>query len=244
MNECALKGSINSIETMGLVDGPGVRAVVFMQGCMLRCRYCHNPETWSTDGSGSGAFECTPRELSDRLLRYKSYMKRGGVTFSGGEPLLQAGFAAETAGLLKENGIHICIDTAGVTRHTDYDALSGDGDIISLLGYTDLIILDIKAVSEDEYKYITGRGMESFNAFLKLIQEMGKKLWLRCVIVPGINNDTDHIKRLKEYMRGIKNVEKTELLPYHTLGVSKYEKLGIKYPLEGTPSISYEDICQ
>ena len=175
-----IKGSVNSIETMGLVDGPGIRFVVFLQGCHLRCLYCHNPETWDEK---KVKIKMTPEELVKKILRYIPYYEnKGGVTFSGGEPLLQSEFIYECALRLKKEGIHICIDTSGVGYNYE-----------KLFDVTDLYIIDIKSLYEDEYKYITGKDMGSFNKFMEQIKKHNNKIWLRQVIVPGINDDEKHI---------------------------------------------------
>ena len=218
-------GYINSIETMGLVDGPGIRFVVFMQGCTLRCLYCHNPETWNL----KKGLEISPEKLVEKIKRYKPYFEdTGGVTFSGGEPLLQPEFLIETMRLCKKNNIHTCLDTAGVGTSKDEEVLK----------YTDLVILDIKGTTQEEYKKMTGQSMEKVNTFIELCNKMNKKMWLRQVIVPGINDNKESILRLKEYIKKIKNVEKIELIPYHTYGSDKYKKLGIVYPLEGIEAMN------
>lgn len=222
-------GYINSIETMGLVDGPGVRFVVFLSGCKLRCLYCHNPETWKAQESD---LKMTPEELVSKIKRYLPYYNNGGVTFSGGEPLLQKDFLLECLKLLKKENIHTAIDTAGV----------GNGDYEEILEYVDLVILDIKSVDEKEYKYITGKDMTEFYKFLEICQTLNKKMWIRQVIVPGINDTLDNILKLNEFLSKIKNVEKVELLPYHTLGNDKYKKLGIIYPLKEVKDLSNEKI--
>jgi pyruvate formate lyase activating enzyme len=216
-----LKGRIHSIESMGLVDGPGVRTVVFFQGCKLRCAYCHNPDTWATEGGT----EYTPEELLKKILRFKPYFERsgGGVTFSGGDPLLQPEFLLEMLQLCKEQGIHTTVDTSGY----------GLGSYDEILKYTDLVLLDIKHVDDFGYKNLTGRSMHGLNQFLKALDRSNVKVWLRHVVVPGITEGKEHFERLKEIIKDIKNVEKLELLPYHTLGVQKYEKMNIPYRLEG-----------
>lgn len=223
--EKEILGNISSIESMGLVDGPGIRYVVFLQGCELRCLYCHNPETWDKDK------ECqrmTPEELVKKIVRFKSYFGRtGGVTFSGGEPLLQPKFLLECLKLCKKEGINTALDTAGV----------GFGDYDEILLLTDLVILDLKAVSEEDYKKITGQPMIRFKKFLADCQRLNKKLWIRQVIVPGINDDEENVKKIKDFVTQLRNVEKVELLPYKTIGVHKYEDLKIKYRLEGVPDM-------
>lgn len=226
--EREILGNISSIESMGLVDGPGIRYVVFLQGCELRCLYCHNPETWDKDK------ECqrmSPEELVKKIVRFKSYFGRtGGVTFSGGEPLLQPKFLLECLKLCKKEGINTALDTAGV----------GFGDYDEILLLTDLVILDLKAVSEEDYKKITGQPMIRFKKFLADCQRLNKKLWIRQVIVPGINDNEENIKKIKDFVSQLRNVEKVELLPYKTIGVHKYEDLKIKYRLEGVPDMEEE----
>lgn len=226
-----MKGLINSIETLGTLDGPGIRFVVFLQGCKLRCLYCHNPETWNLNSKD--AVEITPHELVEKVEKYKNYYgKDGGVTFSGGEPLLQPEFLTECLKLCKEKNIHTCIDTAGF----------GFGEYEEILKYTDLVILDVKAVESDEYTKITGQKMSKFFEFLKIVQVMNKPLWLRQVIVPGINDDKEHILKLKHFAKTIKGVEKVELLPYKTIGVHKYKTLNLKYRLDGVEELSQEKL--
>lgn len=219
-----VKGNIDCFETMGLVDGPGVRFVVFLQGCPLRCAYCHNPETWNFKEK---KIEMTPEELVNKILRYKYYFKDGGgVTVSGGEPLMQAEFVTEVFKLCKNEGIHTCLDTSGC----------GDG-YEELLDYCDLVILDVKELDSKRYTELVGQKIEKFNKFLKCCQEKGKKLWLRQVIVPNYNDTEESVLKLKEFAQGLSNVEKVELLPYHDMAVKKYKELGIKYRLEGTPAM-------
>lgn len=222
-------GRIHSFESMGLVDGPGIRTVVFMQGCALRCSYCHNPDTWAF----AGGTEITPQELVKKIIRFKPYFKDGGgVTFSGGDPLMQPDFLVETLKLCKDVGIHTTIDTAGYGR----------GGYEEILKYTDLVLLDIKHVTDEGYKDLTGASKRGFDEFLDAVQKAGTKLWIRHVIVPGITDSKEHILKLAGMIRNIKNVEKIELLPYHTLGVDKYKKLGIEYKLENVETMDEEDL--
>lgn len=223
-----VKGRIHSIESMGLVDGPGIRTVIFFQGCGLRCAYCHNPDTWKM----AGGIEITAEELLKKILRFKPYFDRsgGGVTFSGGEVLLQSEFLAEILKLCKERGIHTAIDTAGY----------GEGNYEEVLKYTDLVLLDIKHVDEEGYKKLTGKGKKGLDEFLKVLDKSGTKLWIRHVVVPNLTDSKEHIEKLAGIIKNIKNVEKVELLPYHTLGVNKYDKLGIKYRLKDTQAMDRE----
>lgn len=221
-----MNGKITDIETMGSADGPGVRLVVFMAGCKLRCLYCHNPETWTDKDSR----KISPEEVVEKFKKYSNYYgETGGVTFSGGEPLLQSKFILETIKLLKAENVHVAIDTAGVADGYD-----------EILDLVDLVILDIKAVKKDEYKFITGREIDEFERFLSDCIKKNKKLWLRQVIVPNINDDEEHVKLLKEFAKDIPNVERIELLPYHSMGKMKYEELGIEYRLADTPNMDKE----
>lgn len=215
---------------MGLVDGPGVRFVVFMQGCPLRCKFCHNPETWNLFGK---AEDYTPKELIEKILRYKPYFKNsGGVTFSGGEPLMQKEFLLECLKLCKKENIHTCLDTAGSIL-----------DCEEILKYTDLVMFDIKGTNKDNYKNMTNRNIDNSIKFLELCQKLNKKLWIRVVIVPGINDNEDYVNELINFIKPIKNVEKIEFLPYHTLGVHKYDNLKIDYPLKGVVGMD-KDRCK
>lgn len=213
-----IKGAVDSIETFGLVDGPGIRTVVFLSGCKLRCKYCHNPEMWVR-----GCKNYTAEELAERILRNKNYFARnGGVTFSGGEPLLQDKFIISVAKILKKDNIHIALDTAGV----------GNGNYEKILQYVDLVLLDIKHTKRDDYLDLTGRPMDEFLKFVAVLNKMEKSVWIRQVIVPGIMDNDNYLKSLAEVVRKIKNVKRIDFLPYHRMGILKYEKLGIDYPLK------------
>lgn len=219
-------GNIDSFESMGLVDGPGVRFVVFMQGCPLRCAYCHNPETWSDEKK----IQMTPSDLVKKILKYKPYFgDEGGVTFSGGEPLHQPEFLLEALKECKRNGIHTCLDTSGAGENYD-----------EILDYCDLIILDVKELDEEKYKKLTGQNMDWFKNFLKKCQEKHKKMWLRQVIVPGYNDTEESVLKLKDFVSKLHNIEKVELLPYHSMAKEKYKKLGIKYRLENVLDMNKE----
>ena len=211
--------SIDSIESMGLVDGPGIRTVIFFNGCKLRCKFCHNPETWNLKDNNY-----TLEEVYNKVVRNKPYFNNnGGVTYSGGEPLMHTDFLIELSKKLKKENIHIALDTAGV----------GIGNYEELLKYIDLVIFDIKGITNEFYKNMTGYDMDESLKFLELCQKLNKKLWLRQVIVPGYNDNIEYINELKLFIKDIKNVEKVELLPYHTMAIDKYDKLNISYPLKG-----------
>ncbi|MDD3341809.1 MAG: pyruvate formate-lyase-activating protein [Bacilli bacterium] len=228
MNES--KGFISSIETMGLADGPGIRVVFFLQGCPLRCLFCHNPETWAP----KGGIPMTPSEVVEKIMRYKNYFgTEGGVTFSGGEPLYQREFLQETIKLCKKYHIHTALDTSGV----------GEG-YEEILADTDLVIWDVKAYEADAYEEMTSKKIEASLEFLETCQRLNKKMWIRQVIVPGMNDTKAYIDGLAAFLKPLKNIEKIELLPYQTLGTSKYEELGILYRLEGTPAMDAEKCKQ
>lgn len=216
------EGLVHSLESMGLVDGPGLRTVVFLQGCSLRCRYCHNPDTWVAENPA--AEHLTPTELLRRLERFRPYYgEQGGVTFSGGEPLLQPDFLVESLKLCRRAGIHTCLDTAG----------GGFGDYGEILKYTDLVLLDVKHYTPQGYRQVTGGDMEPYLRFVEAVGRAEVPLWVRHVVVPGLTDGAEHLEGLGEYLRTLPRVERVELLPYHTLGVHKYAALGLPYPLEG-----------
>ena len=220
-------GNIHSFESMGSVDGPGIRTVVFMQGCNLRCVFCHNPDTWSVS-ENHAVRSC---DLMDKILKFKPYFETsgGGVTFSGGEPLLQPDFLLDMLKRCKSNGIHTAIDTSGVGHKGEKRFRP---DYTEILRYTDLVLLDIKHTNAEIYKNVAGLGMEYFNEFKEAIQEIKPDVWIRAVIVPGINDNHDYIESLIEFTADVPNIKKYELLPYHTLGVNKYKELGLRYKLE------------
>ncbi len=221
-----MKGYINSIETMGLVDGPGIRFVVFMQGCKLRCLFCHNPETWQLNKG----IEISSDELIKQILKYKNYYgKEGGVTFSGGEPLLQSSFLLDILKKCQKNNIHTCLDTAGF----------GGTNNEEILKYIDLVMMDIKALKPDKYFEIVGQKIDQSLEFLKLCQKLKKRLWIRQVIIPGINDNEEYIRELKKFLSDYE-VEKIEFLAYTTIGVPKYEKLGIPYRLSNIEAMNKE----
>lgn len=228
MNQCNMKASIESIETMGLVDGPGIRVVIFFNGCKLRCKYCHNPETWVKRDNNMST-----EEVFNKIMRCEPYFRNnGGVTFSGGEPLLHSEFIIELSKMLKKENIHLALDTAGV----------GDGNYEEILNLIDLVLLDVKHTDPEGYKFITGREMNEVNNFIEVLNKLNKKVWIRQVVVPGITDTEEYMLSLKEYLKKINNIERIDLLPYHTMGIEKYKNLGIKYPLEGVPPMDEDKI--
>lgn len=220
------KGSIDSFETFSTLDGPGIRTVVFLNGCKLRCLFCHNPEMWNLKEKNF-----TPEEVVQKILRNKPYFKNGGgVTFSGGEPLLQIDFLIETCKLLKRENIHIALDTAGV----------GLGDYDEILSLVDLVIFDIKALDDINYMKMTGNKISESLKFLECCQKNNKKMWIRQVIVPGINDSEAYIDSLASFIKKLKNIEKIELLPFHTMAFDKYQKLNLDNPLKDKVNMDKE----
>lgn len=231
-----MEGFIHSFESFGTVDGPGIRFVVFMQGCPMRCKYCHNPDTWRFGGGK----KYTPADVVKEALKYKSYIKSGGVTVSGGEPLMQPEFVAELFRLLKTEGIHTALDTSGITFNKDNP--QSVEKHLSVLRYTDLVLLDIKHIDGEQHKALTGFSNENTLAFARYLSENGKKIWIRHVLVPEITDNDEYLINLKEFISGLKTVERVEVLPYHTMGEVKYERLGMQYPLKGVLPPSKERI--
>lgn len=219
-------GSIDSIESMGLVDGPGIRTVIFLNGCKLRCKYCHNPEMWTMKKENM-----TVEELVQKILRFKPYYgTKGGVTFSGGEPLLQIDFLIAVCKRLKEENIHIALDTAGV----------GIGKYEELLQLVDLVILDIKDVTKRGYLDLTGYEIEESLKFMTILNNLKKPIWIRQVIIPNVNDNIEYLKNLKTFLKQLPNIEKIDFLPYHKLGSEKYEKLNMVNPYKDRPEMSKE----
>lgn len=232
-------GRVHSVESFGLVDGPGVRYVVFVQGCNMRCKFCHNPDTWNIN-SERDYKEYTPKQLFDKAYRCKPYWgKTGGITVSGGEPLLQMEFVTEFFKIAKQKGIHTTIDTAGNPFTMEEPFFS---KFVELMKYTDLVMLDIKHMDQDGHKSLTGQNNANILEMARWLSDNGKEMWIRRVLVPGITDDKDELKRLKEFIDSLKTVSRVEILPYHTLGTFKWENLKIKYPLEGVPTPTKEQV--
>ncbi len=226
-----MKARIHSFESLGAVDGPGVRFVIFMQGCSLKCKYCQNRDTWDIHGGQ----EYSVDEILEKILRFKNYiMPNGGVTISGGEPLLQAKFLIELFTKLKEHNIHTCIDTSGSFNITD--------DIKKLIDLTDLFLLDIKCINDEKCIELTGVSNRKELNFAKYLSDNNKPLWIRQVLVPGITDDEQDLLELKNLISSLKTVEKVEILPYHDLGKFKWEQLDLRYPLEGFRTAGSEDV--
>ncbi|WP_416337697.1 pyruvate formate-lyase-activating protein [Fusobacterium hominis] len=222
-------GNIHSYESFGTVDGPGIRFVVFLQGCPLRCKYCHNPDTWSITDS---KIQESPREVFEKVKRYKKYFgKKGGLTLTGGEPLLQLDFVLELFKLCKEENIHTALDTSGYIFNNK---------VKKILEYTDLILLDIKSIDEEVYKSLTGVELTNTLEFAQYLNKINKKTWIRHVVVPEITDNDNLLTRLSDYISKLNNIENIEVLPYHKLGVFKYKELGLNYVLDGIEELSKE----
>lgn len=225
MNQCneKLKGRVHSFQSLGTVDGPSVRSVIFMQGCPLRCVCCHNPDTWDY----AGGEEVTADELVSKVLRYKSYYgSEGGVTVSGGEPLMQAEFLVELFQKLKKYDIHTALDTSGCILNEN---------VKELLEYTDIVLLDFKYTNSEDYLKYTKMEMEKAQEFLDYLQEENKRTWLRYVVIPNLNDGKEDIAKLFDLKNKYPCVEKIELLPFRKLCLEKYDEMGIDFPLKDTP---------
>ncbi len=222
-----MDGYIHSIESFGTVDGPGIRLVVFCQGCPMRCRYCHNPDTWEI---GKG-MRMSPREILALYERNKAFYQRGGITVTGGEPLLQMDFLLELFTMAKAEGIHTCIDTSGATYREGESEYNDKLD--RLLERTDLVMLDIKHMDAAAHRALTGKDNAGILSFARHVSDRGVPLWIRHVVVPGVTDDAEQLAALGRWMAELKSVKALDVLPYHTMGVAKYRELNIPYPLEG-----------
>ena len=224
-------GRIHSFESLGAVDGPGIRFVIFMQGCHLKCKYCQNRDTWDINGGT----EYTVEEIYNKVMRYKNYIiPNGGVTISGGEPLLQTEFLIELFKLLKKEKIHTCIDTSGNVALTD--------KIKELIELTDLFLLDIKCINNDVCKDLTGVSNKNELEFARYLSEKGKEMWIRQVLVPGITDDENDLKELSKFIKSLNNVKKIEILKYHDLGTFKWKNLNLEYPLKRYRTANNADV--
>lgn len=228
-----LKGYIHSVESCGTVDGPGIRYVVFMQGCPMRCLYCHNPDTWDNGGK-----EITSDEIIAGWESCKEFLKNGGITVTGGEPLMQIDFVTELFEKAKEKGIHTCLDTSGITFNRKPDTLEKFG---RLLKSTDIVMLDIKHIDSESHRKLTGHGNAEILGFAEYLCEKNIEMWVRHVVVPKITDDEKSLHDLGYFIGGLHNLKALDVLPYHDLGRVKYERLGMNYPLGDTPPLSKAD---
>lgn len=222
---------VHSVETFGAVDGPGIRFILFLQGCHLQCKYCHNRDTWDMNGGNYKSLD----SILESIMKYKNYITpNGGVTVSGGEPLLQVKFLIELFTKLKEKNIHTCIDTSGMVTLTP--------DIKHLLTLTDLVLLDIKHINSDKCKNLVGFANKFELNFAKYLSDNNIPVWIRQVLVPGYTDDEQDLQQLKSFISSLNNVEKIEILPYHDLGKFKWKKLGLEYPLKNVRLATDEDV--
>lgn len=251
-----MQGWIHSVESFGTVDGPGVRMVIFMQGCPMRCAYCHNPDTWRMN---QGTL-MTSEELLERFRRNSAYYRNGGITVTGGEPLSQMEFLLDLFRKAKKEGVSTCLDTSGivfpyrkgasgweVAQNGVHETIREYGTYVpleeyeELLSVTDLVLLDLKHMDAENHRKLTGHSNEAVFAFLEFLAERNVPVWIRRVAVPGHTDDPEELFRMGEYIGGFPNVKAMEVLPYHTMGKQKYEALGIKYRLEGVPEASKDE---
>ena len=228
-------GFIHSIESFGTVDGPGIRYVVFFQGCPMRCLYCHNPDTWRmTDGQ-----PMTVEEILSQFRKNRDFYTKGGITATGGEPLLQLDFLTALFEAAKAEKVHTCLDTSGITFRPEDEQLIARFD--RLMAATDLIMLDLKQVIPERHRALTGQENANILAFARYAAEKDKKLWIRHVVVPGWTDDEESLTALGRFMAELKSVKALDVLPYHTLGVHKYQQMGVDYPLAGVQPLEQKD---
>lgn len=223
-------GNIHSIETCGTVDGPGIRFVVFTQGCPMRCLYCHNPDTWGVNVNK----QISANEILEQYESVKEFCK-GGITVTGGEPLMQVEFVTELFRQAKAKNIHTALDTSGILFNPDNTA-----NIDKLMKYTDLVLLDIKHIDDNEHKKLTSHSNKNILAFAKYLSDIKKPIWVRHVVVPTINDKPEYLSKLGEFIGTLNNVKALDVLPYHDMAVPKYENLGIAYPLKGISPMTKE----
>ena len=236
MEKTMIKGAIHSIETFGSVDGPGIRFIVFLKGCDLRGKYCHNADTWDHNSNDMR----TADEILDFAERYRGYWgEDGGITVSGGEPLLQIDFLIELFTKAKERGINTCIDTAvqPFTKNEPFFSKFNE-----LLKVTDLMLLDIKHIDREEHIKLTGLPNDNIKDCFEYLSEVGQPIWIRHVLVPGITDNDEYLRKTREFIEKLSNVQRIEVLPYHSMGQHKFEAMGIKYQLEGVQSPSKERV--
>ena len=233
-----VKGRISATESFGSVDGPGIRFIVFVQGCRYRCRYCHNPETWEQEGG----YEATPEEIFRMAWRYRPYWKQtGGITVSGGEPLLQLAFVTELFRMAKAKGVNTAIDTAGEPFTFDEPFFSAFEELLPLV---DLFLLDLKHIDDEAHRALTGVSNASALALAQFLAERGKRMWIRHVLVPGWTAGEDDLRRLSDFIASLKTVDRVEVLPYHAMALHKYEELRLPYRLGDTPAPTAEEIAR
>lgn len=233
-----MKGHIHSLQSFGTVDGPGVRYVVFLQGCPMRCLYCHNPDTWAI-GAGE---EMEASYIIEQYVRNEGFYTNGGLTVTGGEPLLQIDFLLELFTLAKERNIHTCIDTSGITYKPENKEYNAKLD--KLLELTDLVMLDIKHIDPEKHKALTGQPNDGILAFAKLLSDKNIDIWIRHVVVPGYTDDDKYLEELGYFIGGLKSLKALDVLPYHNMAIPKYENLGIDYVLKDVPPLDKSEAIE
>ncbi len=231
-----MTGFVHSTESLGTVDGPGLRFVVFLSGCPMRCAYCHNPDTWQ-ERSGK---EMTVAEVMNQLRGVREFLRGGGLTCTGGEPLMQAQFVAELFEAAKAEGVHTCLDTSGIMWAND----SLHESIDRVLRSTDLVMLDIKHIDPEKHKALTGQDNAAILRFAEHISQLGADIWIRHVLVPGVTDDRASLTGLGRFIGGLRTLRAIDVLPYHTLGIAKYEALGLPYRLEGVPAATKQQAAE
>ena len=233
-----MQGRIHSLESFGTVDGPGTRFVVFVQGCPMRCAYCHNPDTWAMNGGTL----MEPEEIFEQYKRNEPFYKGGGITVTGGEPLMQVDFLIDLFTICKNNNVHTCIDTSGIAYKPDNTAFIEKLD--RLMALTDLVMLDIKHIDPEKHKELTAQPNEGILAFAAYLEKQGVDMWIRHVVVPGLTDDDKYLYDLGYFIGQFSNLKALDVLPYHTMGENKYEKLGIEYKLAGVPAMDKNKIVE
>ncbi len=230
-----MTGHVHSIESFGTVDGPGVRLVVFFQGCPMRCLYCHNPDTWKI----GGGTEMTVAQILAQYEKNRAFYSRGGITATGGEPLLQMDFVTELFSAAAHHGIHTCLDTSGITFQPNVPAAVERFD--QLMSVTDLVMLDIKHIDPEGHRSLTGHSLDPVLAFARYLDERAIPVWIRHVVVPGITYEQGELLRLGRFLGTLGNIKALDVLPYHDMGKPKYEKLGIDYPLADVKPLTRDE---
>ena len=225
------KGRIHSIESFGTVDGPGLRFVVFTQGCPMRCAYCHNPDTWAMNAGEL----MDPADIIEQYERNRSFYRNGGITVTGGEPLVQVDFLIDLFTLAKARDIHTCIDTSGIMYHPENKTFMDK--LNKLMTLTDLVMLDIKHIDPDKHLELTKQPNSGILAFVQYLSDKNIPMWIRHVVVPGITDEEKYLYQLGQFIAPFKNLKVLDILPYHTMGTVKYEKLGMEYPLKDVPAM-------
>ena len=233
-----MKGRIHSLESFGTVDGPGTRYVIFVQGCPMRCAYCHNPDTWEMNAGEL----MEPSYLIEQYKRNEGFYKNGGITVTGGEPLMQVDFLIELFTLAKEKNIHTCIDTSGIAFKSENTAFIEKLD--KLMTLTDLVMLDIKHIDPDKHKELTQQPNDGILAFCEYLNERNVDMWIRHVVVPTITDDDEYLYKLGYFIGQFSNIKALDILPYHTMGKAKYEQLGMEYKLDGIPPMDKNKVIE